>query len=313
MKVEAERPKTELRISDLKINYSELEALNIKKLDLAGRMIAVIGHNGAGKSTLIKAILRLLMPKTGALAAYFLKNEKEEQLIPELDMAFCPETGAVFADIAVESYVRLWCRIKHGRTNYYKKEGAEYIDSLNLSPLFPKLGRELSKGERRRVQTAIGFLCAPRLFLFDEPFDGLDVQKTNELADIIRSHTDRLSAIVSSHRMDVVERLADRVIVLKEGEVAAAGSVAEVSVALCGKSIMLRSIMMADKLVRALKDKLPNVLVNRVGERVYLTGEDLVMKDVQNLLKSLELSTEKLTYVQPGLVDAMNYHLSRIS
>jgi ABC-2 type transport system ATP-binding protein len=213
-------PRVSIEVDNLVIRYSDLQALQITSLRREGGVFALLGHNGAGKSTLIKTLLGLLEPHNGLVAAI---DSTGGRLIPERDMAFCPENGAVFADILVEEYLQLWCRIKHNDAHYYEHAGGHYVDRLTIKPLLRKRGRELSKGQRRRVQTALGFMSNPRFFLFDEPFDGLDVQRTNELMEIVDEERSQRAFLISSHRMDVMERLADTIVVLQEGRVRCEG------------------------------------------------------------------------------------------
>lgn len=220
-----------LEVQNARISYSEHVAVDIESLSLSGSVISLLGHNGAGKSTLIKAILGLLDVQKGSLQ---IKDHLGRLLLSERDMAFCPESGAVFSDVLVEKYLELWCRIKHNNGAHYRKSGAKYIDRLSLAPLLRKKGRELSKGQRRRVQTALGFMGDPRLFLFDEPFDGLDVQRTAELMELVKEESLQRAFIISSHRMDVMERISDSVMVLRQGTIAAAGSLQQVQSALYG-------------------------------------------------------------------------------
>jgi ABC-2 type transport system ATP-binding protein len=221
--------KVSLAAKNLSIKYSNLVAVDIPELELRGSVVALLGHNGAGKSTLIKGILKLLELHRGTLT---ILGDDGSVMRPERHMAFCPETGAVFADVSVERYLELWCRIKHHNGKYFKRGGSYYIERLDIAPLLHKKGRELSKGQRRRVQTALGFMSDPKLFLFDEPFDGLDVQRTTELMEIVAEERSKRAFIISSHRMDVMERVADSVLVLKNGSVACSGSVPEVCTAL---------------------------------------------------------------------------------
>lgn len=224
-------PRVTIRVNQLKVAYADLQALNIDSLEIVGGVFALLGHNGAGKSTLIKTMLGLLDPQKGTGT---ISDSNGERFIPERDMAFCPENGAVFADISVEEYLKLWCRIKHGDSRYYQSTGSVYVERLTIAPLLHKRGRELSKGQRRRVQTALGFMSDPKLFLFDEPFDGLDVQRTNELMEIVEDERSRRAFLISSHRMDVMERISDSVIVLEGGGLRSSGTVAEVCVSLAG-------------------------------------------------------------------------------
>lgn len=224
-------PRVTLGVNQLEVSYADLQALNIDSLEIEGGVFALLGHNGAGKSTLIKTMLGLLDPQRGSVA---ISDASHARFIPERDMAFCPENGAVFADISVEEYLRLWCRIKHGDSRYYRGTGSTYVERLAISPLLRKRGRELSKGQRRRVQTALGFMSDPKLFLFDEPFDGLDVQRTNELMEIVEEERSRRAFLISSHRMDVMERISDAVIVLEGGKLRSHGTVDEVCLSLAG-------------------------------------------------------------------------------
>lgn len=301
--------KIRLLAHQLEVAYDNFLALKCPNIDSSGTIVAVLGHNGAGKSTLIKTILDLLPVKHGQLRV---TDENGQLLRPEAHMAFCPETGSVFEDISVEDYIRLWCRIKHQDARYYKREGAKYVELLELSPLLRKLGRELSKGQRRRVQTAIGFFTQPKLFLFDEPFDGLDVQKTTELTDIIADHAPGMSFLISSHRMDVIERLADQVIVLKDGSVAAAGTVDEVSRVLCGKAAVISNASQPALLLETLRFHFRDDCVSRLGDSITLAGEAFDMAAVLEIVKEVDRNGAQVTSARPSLTDAMNYHLRRI-
>jgi ABC-2 type transport system ATP-binding protein len=293
-----------LHAREVEVCYEDDPALTIPELVLSGNIVAVIGHNGAGKSTLLKALLGLLPLAHGELWCGVRSNSGEYRLLPERDMAFCPETGSVFADITVQSYVELWCRIKYSQADYYKRAGAAVFDLLDISPLLSKLGRELSKGQRRRVQTAIGFLLEPKLFLFDEPFDGLDVQRTSELTEIIERRVEHTAFVISSHRMDVVERIADTVLVLAHGRIVACGSVADVARTLAPLCVRISGVE-HPQLESTAKSLLPNALVTRVGD------ESLLLADTGSSIETLRaaLPAAQISNMDPSLIDAVNVHL----
>lgn len=268
------KPQINIKAANLKVTYAENMALDICRLDVRGNIIAMIGQNGSGKSTLIKTILNLLQPQEGAVSVLWQNNCSF--LVPQKDMAFSPETGAIFSDISVEEYLQLWSRLKHSSKNYYKKEGSKYLEMFEIAPFMKKLGRELSKGQRRRVQIVAGFICQPRLFLFDEPFDGLDITQTNNLVEILQEESKNMSLIISSHRMEIVERLADQVIVLNHGHLVTAGSIAEVSAEL---------------------------------------SRDLRVDDLESLLQKEKFGAlaPEVQKVAPSLLDAMHYYLQNHS
>lgn len=236
-------PCVRIEARDLQVRYAQLQALDIEHLSASGGVLALLGHNGAGKSTLIKTILRLLEPQRGAIQVC---DGSGAVLLPERDMAFCPESGAVFSDISVEHYLALWGRIKHNDGRYHHRRGSVYVERLAIAPLLSKKGRELSKGQRRRVQTAIGFMSDPKLFLFDEPFDGLDVQRTNELMEIVEEERAKRCFLISSHRMDVMERLSDDIIVLQEGQVRCEGTLQRVCAELLGNQGQAEQLTLTD-------------------------------------------------------------------
>jgi ABC-2 type transport system ATP-binding protein len=298
-----------LSARNLRVEYSGLTALDIPQLEVSGNIIGVVGHNGAGKSTFIKALLEVLKPTAGQLEVSEHLGGSETRLRPDEHMALCPETGSVFLDISVEEYIKLWCRFKQKSNRYYLQDGAWIMEALNVTQLFKKRGCELSKGQRRRVQTAIGFLMNPRFFLYDEPFDGLDVQKSNELVEIMQSRASAMSFLVSSHRMDVVERLADYLIVLRSGTVFAAGTVDEVVRALSGESTVITSMCDSDQVFRVLKDTFPQALVSRIGNQVAVTGGGVDVVDLEQLVRSHDRNGVQFHRSRPSLTDAMNFHL----
>lgn len=294
---------------DLEIKYERQVALSISELSISGTILAVLGHNGAGKSTLLKTLLGLLRPQHGTLYA---SNSSGERLIPELHMAFCPENGAVFEDIRVADYLRIWLRLR-AKNDSLKSERVEKLLSIfEVDPLLKKYGRELSKGQRRRVQSVVGFLIEPTLFLFDEPFDGLDVQKTAELAEILENYKEKTAFIVSSHRMDVIERVADSGIVLANGKVVAQGDISSLSSQLGGKSIAIRKdLFTSNNDLKEIAEKFLLYLTH-IGEHVVLTGprlEDLALREFI-ISKGIANIDEDLFI--PTLTDAMGYHLHSI-
>lgn len=296
-----------LQAEGFSVGYDGNVVLSTGKIEITGNVIALAGHNGAGKSTFMKALLGLLPPESGRLQA--VNAETGELLLPEKHMAFCPETGSVFADITVKEYLKLWCRLKAPTGNYFETEGAELLEALELYSLLAKRGRELSKGQRQRVQTAAGFFTHPEFFLFDEPFDGLDVQRTHELMQIIRQFTPDMSFLVSSHRMDVVERLADQVIVLQEGKVKTFGPTAAVSRELCNRMYVIENASTPENLRKELESAFPTSFVYLLGQSVRFATSEVSETQLSEFITSRDSNGARTREVSPTLTDAMSFHL----
>jgi ABC-type multidrug transport system ATPase subunit len=301
-------PVVSFELKNLEVAYEKQVALKCEEARFTGNIHALIGHNGAGKSTFLKTILGLLVPKSGSIVVDFARDGTSHELLkPEESIAYCPESGSVFSDITVRQYVELWCRLKTKDPKYYKNsDGAKVMEYLDIEPLMGKLGRELSKGQRRRVQTAIGFLISPKLFLIDEPFDGLDVERTHRLTSLIKLFSQKMTFVVSSHRMDVMERLADYVIVFYQGRLRASGSVSEVAESLAGSTFVLETDSEHPRLQEQLSSRWPDTVVNSHGGYLTLTGEGL---DLDQVRLVASMGPSKIRTVSPTLVDAMTYHL----
>lgn len=305
-----------VRLDEVELAYGETLALACDSLDVSGTIIALVGHNGSGKSTFIKAVLGLHSPRWGKIRVQGTWGALgPQELTPERDMAFSPENGAVFEDISVESYVRLWCRLKQRSSAYYRREGSRFIELFQIEELLKKKGRELSKGQRRRVQMVVGYLSAPRLFLFDEPFDGLDVLQTKHLSDIILQESHRTSVILSSHRMEVVERIADTVIVLQDGEVFASGKVEAVCRAMCPANYLFRPAEPEHllELLSIAQDCYPTARVVQYQQQVAVSGISLDPARLTAALQNCGLEVAEVSEERANLPDAMSFHLSRFS
>ena len=301
-----ERPITSIRAENLRVNYGNLAALKIEELEISGNVIALVGHNGSGKSTFLKTLLGLASSSNGNLHA----SINSRNLIPENDMAFSPETGAIFADISVEDYLKLWCRLKRKDPTFYFEKGQQIIQSLSISDLLGKLGRQLSKGQKRRVQIAACLLIEPKLQVFDEPFDGLDIQQAASLADTVNSQLHDTSILLSSHRMDVVERLADSIIMLERGEVIASGPTSGISAKLRCKGFGLLHENLENspnrQLISHLTQRFPKGVIQFVGSQVNLAGIDLSREKIESSLQSLNLKNYRIEEYTPSFSDAVH-------
>ncbi|MCC6933410.1 MAG: ABC transporter ATP-binding protein [Deltaproteobacteria bacterium] len=302
----------QINAQSLEVNYGSFQALNIEHLAVRGRIIALVGHNGSGKSTLIKTLLQLLMPRHGYIVSSLTADAPGKMLLPHEDMAFSPEEGAIFEDLTVASYFQLWCRLKRGSGNYYKNQGLPLLEKFQVQNLLHKYGRQLSKGQRRRVQMVVGFLSNPRFFLFDEPFDGLDVEQTSRLVQILSQEAKQTALLISSHRMEIVERLADALIVLKQGKVSAAGTLETVCQNLCpcGFAINLEhNSQSGEALTASLREYFSPLLISPSAARITLYGKDIAREKLVQILQAQGQSEEQIIAIKPSLIEAMHYHL----
>jgi molybdate transport system ATP-binding protein len=190
---------------------------------------ALFGPSGAGKTTIINAIAGLLRPDEGRIVI------DGETLLDTAARIFVParlrRTGYVFQDARLFPHLSVEGNLRFGWRRAGKRateaEFEEILDLLGLEPLLARKPARLSGGEKSRVALGRALLAAPQLLLLDEPLAALDAARKAEILPYLECLRDRagLPMIYVTHSVDEVSRLADAMIVLDKGRVAAQGSV----------------------------------------------------------------------------------------
>lgn len=199
-----------------------------------GMITAIIGQTGSGKSTLVQQLNALLKPTTGTVQIdqHTVTNKtKEKELAPiraEVGMVFQFPESQLFAPTVIEDV--MYGPMNFGATEEQAKEAAKTaLEKVGFdSTLYDQSPFNLSGGQMRRVALAGVLAMNPETMVFDEPAAGLDPKGQEELLNLLQSLRDEGKTIVLiSHQMDQVLALADRVLVLKDGQLAADESVDE--------------------------------------------------------------------------------------
>jgi ABC-2 type transport system ATP-binding protein len=192
-----------------------------------GSFFGFLGPNGAGKTTTIRMLTGLIpstsgsiqilgMPQTGAS----LEIKRRIGVVPDESMLFDRLTGAEYLEFAGRMY---------GLSRAVASERAlSLLDLFELSEAPRKLIAEYSKGMRKRVAMAAALIHHPDLFLMDEPFEGVDAVGARLMKDILLDQVRRGATVfLTSHVLEVVERLCDRVAIIHEGRIVKEGGMAE--------------------------------------------------------------------------------------
>jgi ABC-2 type transport system ATP-binding protein len=220
-------PPPAILVRDLKKFYGSKPAVNGVDLEVPrGSFFGFLGPNGAGKSTTIRILTGLVPPDSGyieilgmPLTGEELEIKRRIGLVPDESLLFDRLTGAEFLEFVGRMY---------GLERRVAIERARgLLDLLELANDRKLIG-EYSKGMRKRVAMAASLIHHPELFLMDEPFEGVDAVGARLMKDILLNQVRRGATVfLTSHVLEVVERLCDRIAIINHGTIVTSGTLAE--------------------------------------------------------------------------------------
>jgi ABC-2 type transport system ATP-binding protein len=210
-----------IRISQLTKIYGAQRALNAISLSVeAGEIVGFLGPNGAGKSTTFKIATGYVPPSSGSvLVAGFDVVEKPMQV--KRVIGYLPEHNPLYLDMYVHEYLQFIGGLYSIGGSTLKKKVGEMVERCGLEREQHKKIEELSKGYRQRIGLAQALLHDPKVLILDEPTSGLDPNQLVEIRKLIKEVSIDKTVIFSTHIMQEVEALCDRVIIINKGEIVA--------------------------------------------------------------------------------------------
>lgn len=206
-------------VEDVSKSYGSQLALDKISFSVeSGSIMGILGPNGAGKSTLLKIISGYLRSTSGSVKINDLEVDPENPEIKKF-IGYLPENNPLYTDLYVREYLSLVAGFY--KIQNRKSRIQEMIEMTGLeSEVFKKIGT-LSKGYRQRVGLAQALLHDPALLILDEPTSGLDPAQLVEIRQLIRSISSKKTVLLSTHIMQEVEAVCDRVLILNQGKVVA--------------------------------------------------------------------------------------------
>lgn len=188
-----------------------------------GQVAAFLGPNGAGKSTTMKLLTGYLSPSAGR-ARIAGHDMNEDRLAGAEKLGYLPENGPLYPDMTPRSIIDFFCEAR-GMSSARKKERTEkVVDLCALSDVIGKPIGKLSRGYRQRVGMALTLLHEPDVLIMDEPTAGLDPNQIAEVRRTIRRLGENKTVLLSTHILQEVAAIADRVLFINEGQLVFDGS-----------------------------------------------------------------------------------------
>ncbi|MGJ4099876.1 ABC transporter ATP-binding protein [Corynebacterium macclintockiae] len=214
-----------LYINNLNKSYGDHQVLHDMTLHVQpGEMYGFVGSNGAGKSTTMRIALGVLAADSGEV----LMGDKPIDDDLRRRIGYMPEERGLYAKEKIGDQLRFFARL-HGLNDTAAKQNAEsLLEQLGLAERADDKLEELSLGNQQRVQLAASLIHDPDLLILDEPFSGLDPVAVKVMSDLLVERCKAgVPVLFSSHQLDLVQRLCDRVGIISKGRMKAEGTVDE--------------------------------------------------------------------------------------
>ena len=214
-----------LRIDHLSKRFGSLTALDDLSLHLDdGEIVGFVGANGAGKSTTMRIVMGVLAADAGAVTW----DGAPVDAALRRSIGYMPEERGLYPKMKVGEQLRYLARLHGVAKTDAERAVEEWTERLGVAERRGDDVQKLSLGNQQRVQLAAALVGAPELLILDEPFSGLDPVAVDVMSEVLRERAAAgVPTLFSSHQLDVVERLCDRIVIIRSGRLVADGTIDE--------------------------------------------------------------------------------------
>ncbi|MBV7295559.1 ATP-binding cassette domain-containing protein [Corynebacterium sp. TAE3-ERU12] len=272
-----------LVIDNLVKTYGELRALDGMSFTVhPGEIYGFVGSNGAGKTTTMRIALGVLEQDSGEVR---LGDRVMDETLRRT-VGYMPEERGLYPKEKVGKQLAYFARLHGVDTTTAEQRTKDLLETLGLTERVDDKVEELSLGNQQRVQLAAALVHNPDVLVLDEPFSGLDPIAVEVMAGVLRDYAARgVPVVFSSHQLDLVERLCDRVGIIRDGRMLAEGTVAEL------RQVGPRLLQVdAPAAPQGWADSIPGVVRTEYGQHTRLELADDAADDVDQQILNTALS-----------------------
>jgi ABC-2 type transport system ATP-binding protein len=216
-----------IEVSGLSKTFDNITAVRDLSFSVrAGEVLGLVGPNGAGKTTTLRTLVGIIPPTTGQirLAGHDLLTDP---LQAKRSMAFFPDEPRLFEYLTVRQHLAFVARL-YGIADH-ETHARPLLEELELADRVEQLPAELSRGMKQKLVIACGLMHSPQVMIFDEPLTGLDPLGIRRMKDsILRRARAGATVILSSHLLHLLEEVCSHVLILKQGQKIADGTLSDV-------------------------------------------------------------------------------------
>lgn len=216
-----------LKVDSIEKMFAQVKAVDRLSFDVhEAEVFALLGPNGAGKTTTVRMLMGIIRPDNGVIH-YSISNSQKWPLASEL--GYLPEERGLYKDTPVLRTLVYMATLR-GMTHKEARTGAlQWLERLGLKERAADKLDTLSKGNQQKIQFISAVVHRPKFLILDEPFSGLDPINQELFSDLIREmRDDGTTILLSAHQMQLVERVADRLLLMNRGRAVLHGSLEEI-------------------------------------------------------------------------------------
>ncbi|MBC8384928.1 MAG: ATP-binding cassette domain-containing protein [Candidatus Cloacimonetes bacterium] len=281
-----------IQIQNLVKDYGDLRAVDHINFNINdGEILGFLGPNGAGKSTTLKTITCFFEPTAGNIQVgefNVLENSREVRKL----IGYLPESNPLYTEMTVYDYLQFIATIRE--IPDFKSRLKEVINKCGLHGIVAKPINTLSKGYKQRVGIAQAIIHDPKILIFDEPTVGLDPNQIVEIRELIKELGKEKTLIISSHILQEVQAVCDRIVIINNGKIVADGSSDELKSSFQNKTKLILDLIAPEEEISQLSDHVDNIAVLSVStvenetKRVSIEygSEDDRRPDIYKYIKS---------------------------
>jgi len=253
-----------IQLENLVKDYGDLRAVDHINFTINdGEILGFLGPNGAGKSTTLKMITCYLSPTFGNISVGEFNVQEHSQQIREM-IGYLPEHNPLYTEMTVYDYLKFVADVRNIKD--FKSALKRTIDKCGLHGVISKPINTLSKGYRQRVGLAQAIIHDPKILILDEPTTGLDPNQIVEIRELIIELGKEKTLIISSHILQEVQAVCDRIVIINKGKIVADGSTEELKASFQNKTRLNLEFIQPIENLELLTEKFPNVIISEKTE-----------------------------------------------
>jgi ABC-2 type transport system ATP-binding protein len=214
-----------IQVQDLVKRYGDVVAVDRLSFEVEqGGMFGLLGPNGAGKTTIIRVAMDILNPDAGSVTILGLPPGQAKARV-----GYLPEERGLFRNLKVLETLVYLAELKGVARSAARKRALDLLKQIQLDDWANRRVRDLSRGMQQRLQFIASLVHDPAVLFLDEPFQGLDPVNVERIKDLMAAlHRDGKTIVLSTHQMNLVEALCDRILLINRGQAVLYGPLAEI-------------------------------------------------------------------------------------